>query len=508
LTEDSYGKKQVSLTQSKENKGDGRVSFATDVIVRLFINLLGSVRGLVYLPVIAKVLGSADYGVWAQITVTLTLLTPFLTLRLETACVRYLSSKRGREVARDFFGMLAVLGSTVLFIGILLFLLKKPFASLLFDDPSLSGFIGSLIFLIGARVLFQFLHGYYRAFKRIVAYSLIQLLQIALELGLLFTFVVALKWAIPGAVLSIVLGEAILILGMLIDILRREGLPTCFSWRNLWPYLKYSLPLVPNAALCWVINSSDRYMIVHFLDLEQVGIYSATYRLAQLVTFFLYPIAFVLFPTISKQWEEGKKDLTKRYIRGASRYYVMLAVPAMVGVYWLGPRLLRMLTTSEFVIDRLLLLYIALGVCFVGVYQLYVYTIHLKEQTRFLPFVFLGVAGLNLGLNWIMVPRIGITGAAIATVISYFLQFSVIYGYSRSIYGVGIELVSLAKVVAASAGMFALIRLLPPRGWAQILGIVALGAAVYGLVMFLIGGLKREDWLLIRSVFTLPRGEK
>jgi O-antigen/teichoic acid export membrane protein len=508
LTEYSYGEKQGTLAHGKENKGDGKVNFAADVLLRLVTQLLTSGRGLVYLPVIAKTLGAADYGVWAQISITLTLLAPCLGLRLEMACVRYLSSKKGRKVARDFFGMLALIASTVLVAGIFLFLLKKPFASLLFDDPSLSNLIAPLLLLIGVRVLFQFLHGYYRAFRHIVAYSLIQLVQVALELGLLFTFVVALKWAIPGVVLSIVLAESILILGILTDILRREGFPTCLSWRNLWPYLKYSLPLIPNAALYWVINSSDRYVIVHFLNLEQVAIYSATYRLAQLGAFFLSPIAFVLFPTISKQWEEGKKDLTKRYVRGASRYYIMLALPAMVGIYWLGPSLLRMLTTSEFVIDRLLLLYIALGVCFIGLYQLYVYTIHLKEQTRFLPFVFLGVAGLNLGLNFIMVPRIGITGAAIATVISYFIQFCIIYGYSHRFYGVSIDLISLARVVAASASMFALIRLLPPRGWAQILGIVALGAVAYGLVMVLIGGVKREDWLLIRSVFTLPRREK
>jgi len=505
----SSDSEQANQILAEEHKGDAKAErFAADVLVRFFTNFLVSARGLIYLPVIARTLGVADYGIWAQITVTLTLLTPFLTLRLPTACVRYLSSRKGREAGRDFFGLLAVVGATVLLVGITLFLLKKPFAMLLFGDPSLSSLIGLLVLSIGVRVLFQFLHSYYRAFRRIVAYSLIQLLQIALELGLVFAFIVVLKWAIPGAVLSIVLAEAILALGMVIDILRREGPPACPTWRSLWPYLKYSLPLVPNAALYWVINSSDRYVIVHFLDLRQVGIYSATYRLAQLITFFLSPIAFVLFPTITKQWEEGKKELTKRYICGASRYYLMLAIPAMVGIYWLGPSVLRMLTTSEFIIDRLLLLYIGLGVCFVGLYQLYVYTIHLKEQTKFLPFIFLGVAGLNLGLNFIMVPRIGIAGAAIATLISYFIQFCIIYGYSYRVYRVGIDLISLAKVIASSAIMFAFIRLLSPKGWTQVLGIVVLGTVTYGLAMLLIGGVKRRDWLLIRSVFTLVRREK
>lgn len=71
------------------------------------------------------------------------------------------------------------------------------------------------------------------------------------------------------------------------------------------------------------------------------------------------------------------------------------------------------------------------------------------------------MAGLNLGLNLIMVPRIGITGTATATVISYFIQFCVMYGYSRTVYAVGVDLLSLAKAIITSVAMFALIRLLP-----------------------------------------------
>ena len=107
-----------------------------------------------------------------------------------------------------------------------------------------------------------------------------------------------------------------------------------------------------------------------------------------------------------------------------------------------------------------------------------------------------------------MVPRIGIAGAAIATLISYFIQFCIIYGYSYRVYRVGIDLISLAKVIASSAIMFAFIRLLSPKGWTQVLGIVALGVVTYGLVMILIGGVKHEDLLLLRSVFTLARRKK
>lgn len=501
-------KNKIQYVKSNVSLSNDKTKFALDVLVRFFTKAITSIRGLIYLPVIAKTLSAADYGVWTQITITVTFLVPCITLRLETACVRYLSSKQSREAVRDFFGIVALTGSVLLIVGVIFFVLEKSVASLLFDDPSLSSFVGLLILLVGARVLFQILHSYYRAFSHIVAYSLIQVVQVALEIGLLFVFVVILHLSIPGAALSVALADAILVLGMLVDILHRDGLPSRPAWWNLWPYLKYSLPLVPSTALYWVVNSSDRYVIVHFLDLKQVGIYSATYRLAQLATFFLSPIPFVLFPTISKQWEDGKKDMAKQYILEASRYYLMLVIPAMVGIYWIGLRLLRILTTAEFAINRLLLLYIVLGIGFVGLYQLYVYMIHLRERTRYLPFLFLGVAGLNLGLNFIMVPKIGITGAAIATLISYSLQFSIIYGYFYKIYGAGIDLVSLGKVVTASAAMFALIRLLPPRGWAQILGIVALGVVTYGLVMVLIGGVKRRDWLLIRSVFILARREK
>ena len=130
------------------------------------------------------------------------------------------------------------------------------------------------------------------------------------------------------------------------------------DFSKLKSYLHYGLPLVPSIIFGWIAASSDRYVIVYFLGLAPVGIYSAAYNISQAAIFMsLAPISFVLVPTLSKLYDDNKIEEVKTHLRYSLKYFLMFAIPVTFGVSVLARQILTILATSEFVFIRLLGLY-------------------------------------------------------------------------------------------------------------------------------------------------------
>jgi len=133
------------------------------------------------------------------------------------------------------------------------------------------------------------------------------------------------------------------------------------AFSELKPYLRYGMPLTPNAMIIWIIHSSDRYIIGYFIGMAAVGVYSAAYAMGNLILFFLTPIMVILFPTISKLYEEKSIEEVRNYLKYSLKYFLIFAIPSAFGLSVLAKPLLRILTTPEFVSGSIVVPFVALG---------------------------------------------------------------------------------------------------------------------------------------------------
>jgi O-antigen/teichoic acid export membrane protein len=237
------------------------------------------------------------------------------------------------------------------------------------------------------------------------------------------------------------------------------------------------------------------------LDLKQVGIYSASYTLGHFTTFLLTPISFTLFPVVSKLWEKGDLSEVKRYMRNSIRYYLLICTPSIAGIYYAAPILLRRLASQEFVTSRYLILFITLGFFCVGIYNIYLYVIHLREQTKYLPLFFLLVALINVVLNIFLIPQIGILGAAFSTFLAYLFQMIIIMVFSAKLFWVGFDVNLFAKSVISSLGMLYVLNLFSPENTRATLLALLVGATSYVVFMILLKGIGRKEWEMGKLLF-------
>ena len=442
--------------------------------------------GFFTLPAITKNFGAEMYGLWAQIGVTVGLLNPILTLHLGTATVRYLSAENKKDkLSQSFSNMFWIIVLISLIAIITANFLKVDLSELLFKNNSYSYFIILMFIWATTGALFTFLIGYLRAKGKMKHLSLINLLCYSLKFIPLVIFAI-LGFPIYLIIIAQIMVELLFILLLFSSITKKIG----FSWpniSNLKKYLLFSIPQIPTGALLWIIDSSDRYFITNFLGLSQTGIYSASYSIGSIISLFYVPISFVIFPVISSFWERNKILNVKQYLEYSTKIFLFIGIPTSAGLYVLSKPLLQILTTSEFLAGGGILTFlIALSTIFLGIFQINLYIICLIEKTKFMPLIVGLSAFINVAFNIFLIPKIGINGAAVSTIISYMSLTFIVLIWAKKIVDYDLDFIFLVKVSLSSLIMLIFLNFLPTSNIIEIISAALLGIIIFICCIFIL----------------------
>ena len=467
--------------------------------------LLMTLRAFVLLRVFATLLGAEGYGIFSQANITVQVLAPVLSLRLSMASIRFLAGERDLlKASRVWMTMLAaVVTAVVVWLVVSAFLLA-PLAAVVFGDPSLKAY-GLVVSLWAAVAAVNFyVLNYFRTVRAIDKFSMFRVAQAFVEIVVLIAVVVLggtvlqALWALVGvaALLSVILFAAVrrqLAIPIRVKLQENSACSSAheaagqplFDWSALPSLLRYSLPLVPNVLLLWLVQAGARYVIVHNLGLAPAGVYSASYTVANLLAILSGPLTFVLFPTVSKAWADGERREVRKYFVYSNKIYLVAALPAGMGLVVVSPILLRMLTGQEFVAGPTVLLPIVVAVILAGLYQINLYSIHLVRRTERLFWVLFVAAAISLGMSVFLVPWLGLSGAAIATATAFAVLATVILVWSRKEIQLRLDYAFVTKCLLAALLMAGLLTLVPASGLQGLIIQTILGIAIY-LVLILV----------------------
>ena len=227
--------------------------FTRDTGIMTIVHAFTALRSLILLPVIAKALDAASYGIWAQVTVTLLLVFPLCTLGLDYALNRFLPHKTDRRETRELFFSVAttVAGSSAV-VAAVIFLLRNQIASALFGDTELIAIVALMAGTLFFRGLASVATNYFRAFRQTKTYATLSIAPELGEIGLA-AFMVLTGHGIQGAVLALLVVRAFVFLVAIGLIIRQVGIGLP-RFINLRSYLGFSLPLMTLPMMWWVLN--------------------------------------------------------------------------------------------------------------------------------------------------------------------------------------------------------------------------------------------------------------
>jgi len=458
------------------------------IIVTIAVLLLG----LIQIPLLTKGLGTTLYGTWSLIMVTVSLIVPFAMLSFSSSIVRFLSAEKDiRIVKEDFYSACAIVFVSGAIFSILLFFLSDYLAVSIFKDADVSSYIRLASVLVLLNSLHTVILAFFRMRRRIGLYSILNLLYTVFQVGLIAASIL-LGYKLTGVIVVFIINGVLFNLVTLLIVLRQTGfqLP---RFSHMKSYLKWGIPLTPNAAILWIINVSDKYMVSYFLGISSVGVYSAAYAMGNCTSFAVMPLGVVLYPTISKAYDEGNRDETANYLKYSIKYLMMIAIPSAFGLSILAKPLLQILTTPEFATGSAVVPWVAFGAALFCFYQICVYIIHLVGKTHITVRLLGTSAALNIGLNLILIPRMGILGAAVATLIAYGVLGVLTLMVTRRYLKFGLSLPFIAKSIFASAVMALSLWLINPQSTVWVIISILAGALIYFVVLLAIKGLSKQE---------------
>jgi O-antigen/teichoic acid export membrane protein len=195
-------------------------------------------------------------------------------------------------------------------------------------------------------------------------------------------------------------------------------------------YVKYSLPLVPGSLMESFASNGDRFIIAYFLGAKLVGIYSIAYALGSSIMTLCVPIVYSLFPKVSRLWADGNKREARAIIRKSTKLFIASGVIFFVINLLFGNYLLLALAGKESDIlennGLIVSLIVMIGVWFYGLVKIQSLYLLALQSTKLIFFIDSSSCILNIILNIILTLRLGIFGAALATLITYIAELLIV----------------------------------------------------------------------------------
>lgn len=404
----------------KANQSSYKKLFSNTIIFAV-----GSFSSKILVLLLVKVyttyLSPEEMGINDVITQIANWLQPLVTLTVSEAIIRFGLDKAYNKI-RVF-----TLGNIICFAGLAVLGIILPIVAVSgVADKYLSGYSLLLYVYIFSSSLKLVYSTFVRALERVKLFAVNGILTTFFTLAGTLLFMIGFKMGNTGYLLSIIVSDLISVVFLTF----RAKLWRYLNFKRidrelLHTMLQYSIPLIPAQILWLITNSSDSFMTTHYLGSEANGILSASYKIPNLVAtvYLMFGQAWNMSAILENDSEDRDKFYTNVFNLNQCLLYILAAGCLMIvqplTSVWLGESFQESVRYSP------ILIYSSIFSCFTT-FLGSIYLASKETKRSMITSLFSGI--INVGLNIILIPRIGLYGPPISTVASYLVVF-IIRGY-------------------------------------------------------------------------------
>jgi len=457
--------------------------------------------GFASVAAFSRLLPPAEYGRYILVYTTVLFVHTMAFSWMNQAVLRFYA-RDGDRRGRQFFST-ALLGFLLLAaaVGIawtaVLLLTSggdSRLRDLLYLGPlALFSYSGSMLML-----------GFLRAMRHSLRYSLLSSANAVVRLLVALVLIVGFGRRAEGVLWGLIAGT-LLVCGVESFRLSRRWKPAAVFFRTdiLRSWAGYGIPLVGLALANIVLAASDRYFLGYLLDASAVGIYAAGYRIIETgVTAPVTLLMLAVFPALIQVYEKEGVPEVRKLMADMLGLFFMILTPIVILCVVLARPIVDVVLGEAFAGAVAIVPWIAAGVFLMG---LCVYTnksFELREKTASLFWLYAAAALLNLLFNVLLIPRLGITGAAVATFAAYGAALALSLWRGRRHLAWRFPWTTIGRVAVAGAAMIAALEL-TPKATPPLLDLViktAVGGTIYaGAVLLLCRHVAADALTMLRQ---------
>jgi O-antigen/teichoic acid export membrane protein len=466
----------------------GRRRMTIDVVVQVLARILNLALGVVVTFILARALGSSNFGVWSTLFATCQIAGSFGELGLTQIAVSRAAADPGREPhwlgALLLLRLLVVIPITVA--SLIAVLLIAPS-----EQARISGALIACVALVGAPAVIS-------AVFQLRIRNDISMVILTLN-SVLWAAAVIVVSALSGGIVAYAAaflgGTALIALLNLVIALRFTTVRLRGS-RQLWrPLLRVGVGVGIAGIFVTSYVKLDQVLVFEFAGSHQAGLYGAAYRLLDQVQFIPISVMTTLFPLIAAAYA-SRRERVRNLLQASAEYLSMASLPILAFTIVAARPIMFLLFGAQFVAAAPALPILAGA--FVSIsfgYLVGNMVVILELQRRFALYAAIGLL-LNAVLNVALIPRYGFVAAAWITLLTEITVMSLSARSVLKVLEMRPRLGRLARTLVAAVAMGLTVWIARLIG-VPLAGLAAIAALSYFPGLLMLGVLTLEE---LRSV--------
>jgi O-antigen/teichoic acid export membrane protein len=327
-------------------------------------------------------------------------------------------------------------------------------------------------------------------------YVILILLQFSINIGFALYFVVEMKLGVLGIVLALFISNAFT--GFLsITILLRKS-RSRFSFQYIGEAIIISAPIVLHMLSHWGLNLMDRFILQSFVSLSEVGIYQLGYQIGTIYQVLIIAINNAWVPFFFRHFE---KDENHSLIQKLSTWLILIQLVMASCIILFTDELFSFFIDIKYFQARFVVPWVVLGFVFVTFYHMCVNILFTNKNTKLIPMATIIAALVNLTINLILIPKIGIFGSAIATTISYGILAGTVFMISLKVDRFRYEYKKWFKSLVAGLLLILIGNGISTNSLLLSILLKSLLILSWPLILIVLNYWDKEDYQLIKRVF-------
>ena len=384
----------------------------------VFIGNVGAkLIGFIMLPFYTKWLSKSDYGLSDISSIYISFLIPYLTFGLCEAIFLFPKGK-SQGIQQGYFSTAfwIILFTEFLFCIVLM---AAPSNFLIYIFPKeLLKYMPLMCVLLVLSSVQQFIQQFCRAIDKMKVFSFTGIIN-ALCLAILVILLIP-TCGLTGYFMSLIIAQCITIIYIFWRIRCWKYVVIYINRKMLDEMIRYSIPLIPNATMWWVVNSINRPLMLKYIGLDSVGIYAVANKFPSLLNM-IFMIFFSALQ-ISVLEEFHKKDYKIFYNRIFRLVLFSQILFCFVFVIF-GPYIFSFLVDPNYYTAMQYVPLLCLGVLLANLAAFVGTTFTAIKKTKYFFYSSVVAALIAIVANFLLIPKFGIFGACLSIILSQMGMF-------------------------------------------------------------------------------------
>lgn len=410
-------------------------AFGKDFILYGLSSSISKFVGLFLVPLYTRVFSPDQYGTMDLISTVVAITAIIGMMQLESAVSRYYYAEKNDDARTSMIS--TALWSILLLSGFLLsflILFSNHISILLFgkDECSL------VLIIAGLTIPFTNLNGLFtvimRFKKKPTHYLGFQLSQIAITISITVLLVLYYKVGIIGVFIGQLSGFLVIVLLMAYYL--RSNIKLRWQKTALLKMTRYSLPLVPAVGGAWANSHLNRFVMISYLSISDIGIYVVALKFASIMQLIGAAFRMAWPPFLWETFEKNSahREVFKRVLEHVS--ILLFSIVIILTIF--ADQIIMLFATEEYSFSAKLIGILALSSAITNVLgQIVILGPGITKKTEYNTAIYLLSVAVNVASLFIFVPMIGLVGVPVSLLLGSITLVSVGWLNSERLYKVG-----------------------------------------------------------------------